>query len=111
MSHPSKTPKKTNNSAESITSSTRIKETTACSSNTIKRANSDEVETEAKKLMVNYLLSKQQSEYSATIPIRVKFVSDETMVAPMNTNNNAIPQISDEELLEMALMFEKKQQP
>ncbi|CAF1437550.1 unnamed protein product [Rotaria sordida] len=85
MSHSSKTPKKTNNSAESITSSTRIKETTACSSNTIKRANSDEVETEAK--------------------------NDETMVAPMNTNNNAIPQISDEELLEMALMFEKKQQP
>ncbi len=39
---------------------------------------------------------------------KVKFVSASEMVA-MNTINK-IPEISDEELLEMAILFEKQQQ-
>ena len=57
-----------------------------------------------KKLIVHH----ENSTQSTTSPM--KFVSAATMAVSMNTNNNAIPEISDEELLEMALMFEKEQQ-
>ena len=63
-----------------------------------------------KKLIVHHENSTQSSQHAAAATSPMKFVSAATMAVFMNTNNNAIPEISDEELLEMALMFEKEQQ-
>ncbi|CAF4224312.1 unnamed protein product, partial [Rotaria magnacalcarata] len=48
--------------------------------------------------------------FIATVPPPVTCASTATMFVSNNTSSNAIPEISDEELLEMALMFEKQQQ-
>ena len=77
---------------------------------TIKRSMSSEIQTDVKKIMVRHETSKQQSKCFAAAPPPMKFVSAVTVAISMYTNNNAIPEISDEELLKMALMFEKEQQ-
>ena len=60
--------------------------------------------------MLNRETSKQSSQHIAAVPPPMTFVNAATMVVSNNTSSNAIPEISDEELLEMALTFEKLQQ-
>ncbi|CAF3356260.1 unnamed protein product [Rotaria socialis] len=90
--------------------STQHKETTELSAQTMKRSISSDIQMETKKIMVNHESSKQTSQFIAAAPPPIKFVSAATMVASKNTSNDAIPEISDEELLEMTLAFEKQQQ-
>ncbi|CAF2067095.1 unnamed protein product [Rotaria magnacalcarata] len=90
--------------------STQHKETTELSAQTMKRSISSDIQMETKKIMVNHESSKQTSQFIAVAPPPMKFVSVATMVVSKNITNIAIPEISDEELLEMALTFEKGQQ-
>ena len=76
----------------------------------MKRSVSGEIETHTKKIMVRHETSNQKSRFITTVPPPVTFASTATMVVSNNTSINVIPEISDEELLEMALMFEKQQQ-
>ena len=75
----------------------------------MKRSISSEIQTDVKKIMVHHETSRQQSKCYAAAPPPMKFASAATVAISMNTNNNAIPEISDEELLEMTLMLEKEQ--
>ncbi|CAF2042382.1 unnamed protein product [Rotaria magnacalcarata] len=100
----------TTNSSDSIMASTQHKEKTELSAQTTKRSISSDIQMETKKIMVNHESSKQTSQFIAAAPPPIKFVSAATMVASKNTSNDAIPEISDEELLEMTLAFEKQQQ-
>jgi hypothetical protein len=65
---------------------------------------------EAKTFMVQHDNSKKMSLCDTATSSPMKFMSAATMVVSENTTNDAIPEISDEELLEMALMFEKEQE-
>lgn len=76
----------------------------------MKRSISIEIEEEAKKMKNRHESSTQLSQYSAATPVVTKFLNTTTMASPVNINNNTIQEITDEELLEMALMFEKKEQ-
>ncbi|CAF4567604.1 unnamed protein product [Rotaria socialis] len=96
--------------SDSIMASTQHKETTELSAQTMKRSISSDIQMETKKIMVNHESSKQTSQFIAVAPPPMKFVSAATMVVSKNITNIAIPEISDEELLEMALTFEKEQQ-
>ena len=60
--------------------------------------------------MVQHDNSKKMNVCDTVTPSTMKFVSAATMVVSINTTNDAIPEISDEELLEMALMLEKQEQ-
>ncbi|CAF3717369.1 unnamed protein product [Rotaria socialis] len=100
----------TSNSSNSPMASYQDKITSELSPRIIKRSISGEIQMEAKTFMVQHDNSKKMSLCdTATLP-PMKFVSAATMVVPKNTTNDAIPEISDEELLEMALMLEKQQQ-
>ncbi|CAF3157799.1 unnamed protein product [Rotaria sp. Silwood2] len=76
----------------------------------MKRSISSDIQMEVKKIMVNHGHSSQKSQLIAAAPSAIKFVSAATMISLTQTSNNAIPEISDEELLEMALMLEKQQE-
>ena len=76
----------------------------------MKRSVSGEIETHSKKIMVRCETSNQKSRFIAAAPPPMVFASTATMFISNKTSSNAIPEISDEELLEMALMFEKQQQ-
>ena len=68
-----------------------------------------ESEAQSKKMMVHHPLG-QYNQASTTTPLQVKFVSASEVAITNNMDINAIPEISDEELLQMALMFEKHHQ-
>ncbi|CAF2065875.1 unnamed protein product [Rotaria magnacalcarata] len=110
MSHLSETKISTINSGNSIEPSTQDKVIPTVSTPTMKRSVSGEIETHSKKIMVHHETSNQKGRFIATVPPPVTCASTATMVVSNNTSSNAIPEISDEELLEMALMFEKQQQ-
>ena len=76
----------------------------------MKRSVSSDIPMEVKKMMVHHDSSKQKGQFIVAAPPPMKFVSAATMIASKNTSNDAIPEISDEELLEMTLAFEKQQQ-
>ena len=78
----------------------------------MKRSISSDVQMEVKKLMVNHEHSNQKNPLitATAAPSAIKFVSAATMISLTQTSKNAIPEISDEELLEMALMLEKQQE-
>ncbi|CAF2234724.1 unnamed protein product, partial [Rotaria magnacalcarata] len=100
MSHPSKSTISTTDGTDSNMTSSQHKATPKLLTETIKRSISSEISTQAKKAMANHETSKDKYHY----------ISAATMVVSTNMSNDAIPEISDEELLEMALMFEKEQQ-
>ncbi|CAF1357131.1 unnamed protein product [Adineta steineri] len=77
------------------------------STHTIKRSVSGEIDAPSKKIMVHHQL-EQNDQYSTTASFPAKFVRASQVAAMNNMNINAIPEISDQELLEMALIFEKK---
>ncbi|CAF3756687.1 unnamed protein product [Rotaria magnacalcarata] len=77
---------------------------------TIKRTISDGTETEANRLLCHHQPSNEQSQYSATYLTQIKSVGVATIIAPTNMNTNVTLEITDEELLQMALMFEKQQE-
>ncbi|CAF4495764.1 unnamed protein product [Rotaria socialis] len=54
--------------------------------------------------MVRHETANQKSRFIAAVPLPVTFSSTATMVVSNITSSNAIPEISDEELLEMALI-------
>ncbi|CAF3196826.1 unnamed protein product [Rotaria socialis] len=97
MSHPSKSTISTTDGTDSNMTSSQHKATPKLLTETIKRSISGEISTQAKKAMANHETSKDKCQY----------VSAATTVVSTNMSNDAIPEISDEELLEMALMFEK----
>ncbi|CAF4868051.1 unnamed protein product [Rotaria sp. Silwood1] len=74
-----------------------------------KRAASDELEAEAKKVMVDHHVHEKQA--STIVPKsfdQPKFVSAIVMANSARTNVQIIPDISDEELLAYTVEFEKK---
>ncbi|CAF3875267.1 unnamed protein product [Rotaria magnacalcarata] len=96
--------------SDSIMASTQPKETNELSAQIMKQSISSDIPMEVKKMMVHHDHSKQKSQFVAAAPPPMKFGSAATMVASKNTSSDAIPEISDEELLEMTLAFEKQQQ-
>ncbi|CAF1224531.1 unnamed protein product, partial [Rotaria magnacalcarata] len=75
----------------------------------VKRAASDELGGEAKKVMVDH--HSHENKISSTVPKsfdQPKFVSAAIMASSVRTSVQMIPEISDEELLAMAIEFEKK---
>ncbi|CAF1399176.1 unnamed protein product [Rotaria sordida] len=76
----------------------------------MKRSISSDIQMEVKKIMVNHERSNQKNQLIAAASPAIKFVSAATMISLTQTSKNAIPEISDEELLEMALMLEKQQE-
>jgi hypothetical protein len=69
----------------------------------VKRVASDELGGEGKKLMVDrHSYEKQASS------IAPKFISAAKITSSTRTNVQMIPEISDDELLAMAIEFEKK---
>ncbi|CAF2066745.1 unnamed protein product [Rotaria magnacalcarata] len=100
----------TNISEESNSLSTTNKATPESSTCTIKRTISDGTETEANRLLCHHQPSNEQSQYSATYLTQIKSVGVATIIAPTNMNTNVTLEITDEELLQMALMFEKQQE-
>ncbi|CAF5221077.1 unnamed protein product [Rotaria magnacalcarata] len=100
----------TSNSSNSPMASSQDKVTPELSPKIIRRSISGEIQREAKTFMVRNDNSKKMSLCDAATSSPMKFVSAATMVVSKNTTNDAIPEISDEELLEMALMLEKQQQ-
>ncbi|CAF1461276.1 unnamed protein product, partial [Rotaria sordida] len=83
--------------------------TVELSAQKMKRSSSSDIQMEVKKTMVNHEHSDQKNQLIAAAPPAIKFVSAATLVSLTQTSNNTIPEISDEELLEMALMLEKQQ--
>jgi hypothetical protein len=60
-------------------------------------------------MMIDHPIIQQHNEYSTQISSEKKFISASELLASINMNIKVEPQeISDEELLQMALMFEKK---
>jgi hypothetical protein len=74
----------------------------------MKRTISIEFEGPPKKVMVDHHSSGQQYERFDTTSYPVQFVTAAELVA--TSNIHTIPEMSDEELLTMALMFEKEQE-
>ena len=60
--------------------------------------------------MVHHENSTQSSQYAAAALSPMKFVSAATVAISTNTNNNAVPKMSVDELFRMLLMSEKEQQ-
>lgn len=87
----------------------KIIETTTPSSNAIKRTISDEIDHQAKKQMTCTSSSVQCKQNGPKSSIELKFMSATQVAAANKSNHCAIPEISDEELLEMALAMEKIQ--
>ena len=52
--------------------------------------------------------SSQRGQHQASTSHQVKFVSAGEVVANIGMSVDTVPEISDEELLQMALMFEKQ---
>ena len=74
-----------------------------------KRAATDHSGGEAKRRMLDHHLNKEQaSNFTANAFDKPKFVSAAEFVAHAGTNCQGIPEISDQELLKMAIEFEKK---
>ena len=82
--------------------------TSATSSLTIKRNLSDEYEVEAKKPMLHQHSSASSNGSSAKMLPMPKFCTAATLMRATTVHTDTIPEITDEELLEMALLFEKK---
>ena len=82
--------------------------TPTTSSLTMKRNLSDEYEVEAKKPMLHHNSSGSGNGSSAMMLPTPKFCTAATMMRATTVNTDTIPEITDEELLEMALLFEKK---
>jgi hypothetical protein len=82
--------------------------TSAASSLPVKRNLSDEYEVEAKKPMLHQHSSESDKGSSARMLPMPKFCTAATMMRATTVNTDTIPEITDEELLEMALLFEKK---
>jgi hypothetical protein len=62
-------------------------------------------------MMIDRPSIQQHNEYSTTTSSEKKFISASELLASINMNIKVEPEeISDEELLQMALMFEKKHQ-
>jgi hypothetical protein len=62
-------------------------------------------------MMIDRPSIQQHNEYSTTTSSEKKFISASELLASINMNIKLEPEeISDEELLQMALMFEKKHQ-
>ena len=58
--------------------------------------------------MINHPSSEQRNQYPARDAPQATFITAAQLPMTTNTNVNAMPDISDEELLAMALAFEKK---
>lgn len=75
----------------------------------IKRSTSDEYEVQPNTKKIRHELNKEEvtstMSKAADLP---KFVSASKMINSSCKNVNVIPEISDEELLEMAIKFEKE---
>lgn len=74
---------------------------------TKKRAAPDQLEGQAKKMMVDH--SSSEERIPRVVPksaLQPKFVSAADVAANVRKNIQVMPEISDEELLEMALKFE-----
>lgn len=80
------------------------------SKNGIKRTISDETEHQVKKLMVGQCSSVTHTQNLSKSSIEIKFVSAAQVATTNSLNNDSVPEISDEELLAMALMMEKNEQ-
>jgi hypothetical protein len=74
-----------------------------------KRAAPDSPETQTKKIMVNHSSCEEQvSSLGLMSSDQPRFVNAASIVANARTNVQMIPEISDKELLEMAIQFEMK---
>ena len=75
----------------------------------MKRNLSDEYEVEAKKPMLHHHSSASNSGSSAKVLPMPKFCTAASLMRATMINTSAIPDITDEELLEMALLLETKE--
>ena len=73
----------------------------------MKRNLSDEYEVEAKKPMLHHPSGIDNGSSAKMLPTP-KFCTAATMMKATTVNGNIIPEITDEEFLEMALLFEKQ---
>ena len=74
----------------------------------MKRNLSDEYEVEPKKPMLHHHSSGSDNGSSAKMLPTLKFCTAAAMMKATAAVGNIIPEITDEELLEMALLFEKQ---
>lgn len=58
-------------------------------------------------MMIDHQPDRHTQSSTAT-PLQTKFITASEVAAMNNINTNAAPEISDEELLQMALIFERK---
>lgn len=58
--------------------------------------------------MIEHHLQEKETSIVLKSPDQPKFISASTMVNTIRNNAQAIPEITDEELLTMTLEFEKK---
>ena len=77
---------------------------------TIERSISSEVPIQPRKAMAHHDSLSGESRYIPMVQSAMKFVSAATMTSSKDMSSNTIPEISDEELLQMALVFEKQQE-
>lgn len=67
------------------------------------------MEDQAKKILINHLHSAEREPIRVAVSFDTpKFVRAAEMAIHTRTNVQAMPEISDEELLEMAIKFEKE---
>lgn len=61
-------------------------------------------------MMIHHDTSNEMSKCTATLCSPIKFPSGAVVTTSIDVNSNAIPEISDDELLQMALMLEKEEE-
>lgn len=76
----------------------------------MKRTISDETEHQSKKMMTGQSASSAHMENPSKLSMEIKFIRASQVAAAGNEINNAIRELSDEELLEMAIMMEKNEE-
>lgn len=76
----------------------------------LKRSISGDLGQETKKIMFRQGNSEQKYNYVADASMPVTSVQTTTISTSRNIGNDVIPEIPDEELLQMALAFEKEQE-
>jgi hypothetical protein len=81
------------------------------SSPSVKRKLSEEYEMKPNNSTdIDYQNTQKDNEQTSNTPFKLMFRRASTMINPQNFPSKEIPDISDEELLEMAIIFEKEHQ-
>jgi hypothetical protein len=79
------------------------------SENHNKRNASDEINTQAKRMMINHSAIEQEApSFTKASALMKNVVDDKIIIAEVDMKPIQMPEITDHELLQMAQMFENK---